>query len=251
MTFINKHSFKCLLGPRASNIKEIADVYFWEVNKKKHFSTSKELNQNDIEALAEYGDCNFHYLSPENTEILKRHFKTSKSKKKSIILDITNLSLSGGRFKKIRQSVNRCKKYNLKIESCFRSIDDVDKMIRIWSHQYTEKYFRDFSGKNKYFYRNNFHTNCLNIFIYNKDNLVSFGSLSPGTDQASYIIGKALYKDFPGLSEYTDITLYQIAKTKGIKNINMGAVSNKRLHFYKAKFPNSTEEIYYDGSIEV
>ena len=252
MTFINEHSFKCLLGPQAKDINIIDNIYSWRVNKKLHFSTLKTLTDSDLCILQSIGSSNFHYLSEENALFLKQHFETHKTKGRSIILDIEDLSLNGGQYKKLRQTFKKCDKNQFEILNNFKHIDDIIKMIKEWSNEYTAKYFRDFSGKNSFFYRNSFHLNCLSLFIYSQNDLVAFGTLSqPINEQSSYIIGKALYKRFYGLSEYTDIMLYREAVKYGIKRINMGRASNKNLLFYKLKFPKSKEEIYYDGSIKI
>lgn len=252
MTFINKHSFKCLLGPMAKDIQMADDVYFWRVNKKRHFCTSKTFSNNDINILREYGSSNFHYMTPENVAILKQYFEIKRSKDRSIILDIEDLSFYGGKYKKIRQSINRCNKNKFELLDNFKDISDIINMIEEWSNEYTDKYFRDFSGKNTFFYKNNFHKDCFNLFVYHESDLVSFGTLSPSVgNESSYIIGKALYKRIVGLSEFTDVELYKIAAKKGVNKINMGRASNKRLQFYKSKFPNSQEEVCYGGSIKI
>ena len=160
MSFINKYTFKCLLGPRSSDVNTINDIHFWTVYKKKHFCTSKILTSEDVEILREYGPASFHYLSADNLSFLKNNFKVSQSKDNSIILDIQDLSFKGGQFKKLRQSLTRCGKNEFEILDNFKDINDVVKMIKEWSNKYTDKYFRDFSGKNTYFYKNNFHLNC-------------------------------------------------------------------------------------------
>ena len=254
MSFLNKYTFRCLLGPRSKDVHIIDDMYFWKVGDRKHFGTSRTLLECDIDLLKSkhYYPFSFHYLSVENTAILKSNFQISKSKDKCVIVDITDLSLKGGKFKKVRQAINKCKENDFEILDNFKKIEDVEQMLDEWSNNYTDKYFRDFSGKNLFFYKNNFHKNCNNIFIYHKNDLVSFGSLSPNNNgKSSYIIGKALYKRFRGLSELTDIELYKKAFDKGIFIINMGRSSNKRLHFYKSKFPTLKEEVCYSGKIKV
>lgn len=247
--FINNKAFKCLLGPQSKDVIEHDSIYSWKVGKKQHFTTDRILSISDIEYLQSIAPSNFHYLLQDNIDFLKNHFTVDKVKHKSIILDIENLNLSGSKMKSLRQSVNKCSKNEFEILDNFKDLKDVKDLIEEWSNEYTDKYFRDFSGKNFYFYKNNFHEGCINVFVYSEDRLVSFGTLSPNDDgNCSYIIGKALFKRFYGLSEYTDITLYRKAAEHGIKSVNMGQAS-KGLMFYKSKFPNAVEQIHYDGKI--
>ena len=65
----------------------------------------------------------------------------------------------------------------------------------------------------------------------------------------SYVLGKALYKRFYGLSEFADVELYKLGVAAGITQVNMGQAS-KGLLQYKTKFTH-TKETHYDGSIEI
>lgn len=247
--FINSTTFKCLLGPQSKDIQEHNSIYSWKVGKKQHFTTDKLLSINDINYLKSIAPSNFHYLLQDNLDFLKNHFTVDRIKNKSIILSISDLSLTGSKMKSLRQSVNKCSRNEFEILDNFRDIKDVKNLIEEWSNEYTDKYFRDFSGKNMFFYKNNFHIDCINAFIYSNDSLVSFGTLSPNNNgNCSYVIGKALFKRFYGLSEYTDVHLYKKANKLGIVNVNMGQAS-KGLMFYKTKFPGAIEQIHYDGKI--
>lgn len=91
---------------------------------------------------------------------------------------------------------------------------------------------------------------CLNLFVYSEDDLVAFGTLTPNINGvSSYVIGKALYQCFYGLSEWIDVELYKRAQALGITQINLGQAS-KGLLGYKTKFPH-TEERHFDGNIEI
>src|ERR1700722_5392116 len=246
MTFINAFSYKCLLGPQSKNIIENNNIYAWKVGKKQHFTTSRQLQTSDLMFLTSICPSNFHYLSEDNTTFLKQHFTLHRIKNTSIVVDISDLSFKGNDYKSIRHCLNKCSKNNLTLESNFRSIEDIKKLINEWSNDYTDKYFRDFSGKNYYFYKNNFHLDCLNAFIYKDNDLVSFGTLTKPKEigqSSSYVIGKALFKRHYGLSEYTDIELYKMAQNLGIKEVNLGR-AQKGLLDYKTKF-NHTKEITY------
>lgn len=247
-TFINKYSWKCLLGKQSKNINEENEIYTWEVGKKKHFTTSKILNEEEIKNLK---DRSFHYLSEDNINILKQYFKIKKEKKVSVIIDLDKFNISGNENKSIRHCINSAKKNNLIVQDNFDNINDVKIMLNEWSNVLAEKYFRDFSGKNEYFYSNNFHNDCINVFIYNIDNnnktLVSFATASPDKESCSYIIGKALCNRIYGLSEYTDYLLYQKLIDLGFKNINLGQAVKGLLH-YKMKFSGARQIIHYDGN---
>ena len=250
MTFINELSFKCLLGPQSKDVISQNNIFSWKVGKKQHFSVDKDLSVADLDYLKRLAPSNFHYLSENNMLFLKDHFKVKKVKNISIIMNIEELSFKGNEFKSIRYSLNRCQKNNFSLERNFRSIDDVKKLIEEWSTNYCEKYFRDHSGKNTYFYKNNFHKDCINLFAYQENDLVAFGTLTPPIDGiSSYVIGKALYKRAYGLSEFIDVELYKLGQAAGIKQVNLGQAS-KGLLTYKTKF-NHLSESHFDGSIEI
>lgn len=249
MSFINKYSWKCLLGKQSKNIKEEDEIYFWDVGKKHHFCTSRDLEEKDISLLNQ--NINFHYLSEQNILFLKQHVKIKKTKNISVVLNISNMNFAGRKYHGIRYSLNRCNKLDLTIENEPRKIEDVKLMIDEWSNTLCDKYWQDHSGKNLNFISNNFHKNCISKFIYDKNKLIAFGILSPNQNEnCSYIIGKALVKTYPGLSEWTDILLYKEVQKQNIKYVNLGQAT-KGLIFYKEKFPSSSEELHFNGFITV
>jgi hypothetical protein len=248
--FIDQYSAPCLLGPQSKNIRQINNLFIWEVGKKTHFSVigGESLSSSDIEELKKIGLASFHYLSEDNYKILKNNI-ISKDKITSIILKIDEIDYCGNRNKTIRNYMNRYKKKV--VEGDYRKIDDVKEIIDRWSDTSADKYFRDFSGKNLYFIKNGYHKSCENVFVYDEDKLISFGvasSLEEG--YCTYVIGKALCKDYPGLSEFTDMKLYEKIFAKvGPFRINMGQAM-KGLVFYKKKFAIPEEEINYHGKIQ-
>ncbi len=251
MNYINIESFKCLLGPQAKNIKIIDNLFLWKVNKTNHFSVQNSLTPENIIELKNYGSSNFHYLTEDNINILKQNFKVSKSKCISIIVNTQNLLFTGNENKSIRHCLNRNKKENFTLETNYRSIKDVESLIEEWSNDYTSRYFRDNSGKNTFFYKNNFHKDLISLFVYDKDDLISFGTLS-NPDQngySSYVLGKALFKRYYGLSEFTDVELYKLGQTKNIKYVNMGEGAKGVLK-YKTKFTHQTQTNYH-GNINI
>lgn len=247
-TFINSFSWKCLLGKQAKNISESSEIYTWDVGKKKHFATNKILNINEVDFLV---GRSFHYLTEENLNIIKSKYKVNKTKNISVVLDLTKFTIAGNINKKIRHSINLAKKSNLIIQDNFDNIDDVKEMLNEWSDVLAQKYFRDFSGKNEYFYSKNYHKDCINIFVYqiidDKKKLVSFATASPNKEDCSYIIGKALCNKIHGLSEYTDYLLYNKLIELGFEKINLGQAT-KGLLKYKTKFPGAKEIIHFDGN---
>ena len=253
-TFINKYSAKCLLGPMSKDAEYSGSLFTWKVMKKKHFCIIDVLTDDDLVFLKEYAKdieyVNFHYVSENDLQILKDNFKVNKIKLKSSITKIDDLKFCGKKLRSFRNYLNRYS--HLKILNNYNSIDDVKDMIEEWSNTSAEKYFRDFSGKNYYFLKNSYHKDCNSVFVYDNEKLVSFGISSPVVDGVcSYIIGKALCLQYPGLSEFTDIKLYDTILSKnGAFEINLGQ-ANKGLEFYKGKFPNTRFEVHYDGKIKI
>lgn len=247
--FVNKYSWKCLLGPQSKEATDHGGVYTWKVGKKNHFMADRNFIEKDIEILKNICPSNFNYLSNENILFLKKYFNVAKSRVNSVLIGLENFSLNGSKYKKVRQAVSKAERMPIVVENNFRKLKDVEDLIEDWSTNYTDKYFRDFSGKNYFFYKNNFHKDCINVFIYLEDELMAYGSMSPNNNgKGSYIVGKALYKKVPGVSEYADVYLFEKAIEQGIKNIDMGAAP-KNLLKYKMKYPNSSIEVTYDGKI--
>lgn len=245
MSYIDRYSWRCLLGKQSRNIREINDIYFWEVGKtKKHFCTNKILTPQDIPLLL---DHSFHYLSEDNANFLKQYYKIQRGKNLSTLIDLSQLSLEGGERKKLRQSINKIKKLNLTIQDNFNHIDDVKGLIEEWSNVLAQKYFRDHSGKNTYFYQNNFHQGCINAFIYDQDKLIAFATASP-QQPASYIIGKALCHRYAGLSEYADYVLYLKLLENNITLIDLGQTEGGLVQ-YKGKWPGATTYNFYNGKV--
>lgn len=242
--YIDEYTWKCFLGPMAKKFYAENNKYYWQVGAKHHFATDKTLNFEDIKNLDGYS---FYYMTPENCDLLKKYYKISRSKGISTKIDLTKLDLSGGDYKKVRQSINKNKNKNFELLDNYKNIDDVKKMINEWSEILAQKYFQDHSGKNFYFYKNNFHQNCINVFAYEGDDLIGFATASP-CKNSSYIIGKALCNRHSGLSEFMDYQLYIKCLNKGIEVIDLGQTSGG-LSFYKNKFPGASTYTYYNGKI--
>ena len=254
-SFINKYSAKCLLGPMSKDYKFNGSLFTWKVMKKSHFTIVDDLlNDDDINtlknSLKEYDSIGFHYILEDNLKILQKHFKVNRTKLKSSITTVNDLKFCGKKLRRFRNYINRYK--DLTILDNYVNHQDVADMIDNWSNTSAQKYFRDFSGKNNFFMKNNFHKDCESVFVYKDEKLISFGVASPVIDgKCSYIIGKALCLEYPGLSEFTDIKLYdKILNKYGSFDINLGQAKSG-LEFYKGKFPNTRFEVHYDGKIKV
>jgi hypothetical protein len=250
MGYINYQSFRCLLGVQAKDVQIVDNLFLWKVGKKQHFTVENILTPSNLLTLAPYVPSNFHYLNATSIENLKSVCKVHKVKNTSIIINIEDLSFTGNAYKNIRHCLNRAAKNNFTLESNFRDLGDVKKLVNEWSDHYTDKYFRDNSGKNFQFYKQGYHQGLVSLFVYHQDDLVAFGTLStPDDGNSSYIVGKALYQRHYGLSEFADVELYKRGQLLGIKNVNLGQAS-KGLLAYKKQFQHS-EEIHYDGSVEI
>jgi len=249
--YINRQSFRCLLGIQAKDVQISDNLFLWKVGKKQHFAVQDQLTEANLALLRTYAPSNFHYLNADNLEILKGSFRVDKVKNVSVLIDIQDLSFKGNAFKSLRHCLNRSKKAGFSLETNFRKIEDVKKLIEEWSNNYTDKYFRDNSGKNLHFYRNNYHQDLISLFVYHQDELVAFGTLTqPDVNgYSSYVLGKALYQRHYGLSEFADVELYKLGQQVKIKKVNLGQAS-KGLLDYKSQFPHTTE-VHYDGSIQV
>lgn len=247
-SFINQQSAFCLLGPQAKNLSHSPSITSWSVNKTNHFVSSSILTQDDLHLIP--APSNFHYMTKQNLQFLQSHFSLEKSKEKSVEIKVDSINLSGSHFKPLRNSFNKIKKLNLTISNNFNHINDISTFMSNWSVTSGDKYFRDFSNKNTFFLKNNYHLNCTSVFIYDNDKLVSFGVAStPINSYCTYIIGKALCLQYKGLSEYTDIMLYEkLLQSYGPFTINLGQ-ANKKLLFYKMKFPNASIIEHYNGKI--
>lgn len=249
MGFIDEYTAKCMLGPQAKEMTRVGSVYKWDVGKKHHFVVVGELDGNDVEYLREFGELNFHYIGKNNIDfLLKEGVKVEKSKLISYELSVDKIDYSGNKNKTIRNYMNRYK--DLSVFSNYKNISDVNTMVTEWSNTLGDKYFRDFSGKTKYFLANNYHIGCTSLFFYDGEKLVSFGVASPVSGcYCTYVLGKALAKSYPGLSEFTDMRLYsEVFKKNGPFKINLGKASGG-LADYKKKLFNFAEDISYEGKV--
>ena len=249
--FINSFSFKCLLGPQSHNIEIIGPIAKWKVGKNKiktHIANLGVFDSNDVSFIKGLGPVSFHYMMPENIDILKKAgLDIGKVKLNSTLIELDKLNYVGREYHGIRGAINKNAKLGLSVQSTFNNLSDVEEMIEEWSNNYTDNYFRDFSGKNYFFYKSGFHLGCQNTFIYDNDKLIAFACLSPG-ENSSYIIGKALFKSYPGLSEFADNEAYKKAAINETKIVNLGQ-SKGNIAIYKNKFPGSYSILHYDGAI--
>jgi len=251
-SFINKYSWKCLLGSMSHSYEINNNLAIWKVGKNKvvtHIAALDILTDLDIDYIKNNLGCSFHYFDQYNLDILYENFKINKRNLESTCLDITNLNYIGRKNHGIRGAINKNKKLNFTIEKNFRNIKDVEDMINEWSTILAQKYWQDHSGKNLFFFNNNFHKDCLNNFIYDKDKLIAFSVLSPEI-KSSYIIGKALTHIYPGLAEYADDIAYKDALQHGVKEVNLGQ-SVGGVGVFKNKFPGAKVIPHFDGKIRL
>ena len=136
--------------------------------------------------------------------------------------------------------MNNMNAKNFEIVYDYKKYDDILLFLERWDDTCGEKHFQSRTGKNKYFFKNNFHKEGISMFIYDGDRMIAFGVLSlPNIDGvSSYVIGKALCYDYKGLSEYADVKLYEIGRNNGVKEVNLGGGKDSVV-FYKMKFPNA------------
>jgi len=242
--YIDQYSAKCMLGKLSKNIKQEGSVLSWESQKRKHIVLIDD--KIDFGVLHRIGGANFHYLSEETLEIMKANFRVKSSPGKSVVQQITQ-NFSGKKNRRFRNYLNRYGK--LSVEPELRKISDLSNMLKEWSVGMGSKYFRDMSTKNKFFIENGFHKGCENVFVYKDEQLVSFGVLSPIKDgRCAYIIGKALSHIYPGLAEFTDLSVYRRIGGEFMVNLGQGEGG---LLAYKMKFPGAFIQAHYDGSYEV
>jgi len=251
-SYIDKYSWRCLLGKMAKNITETDTYATWTVNKTRHIIIFKSLEDKDLDWIEQYIPCNFHYFSTADTELLKSRFKIIRSKGMSVMLELDKtLNPTGKRYRGIRNKINRFKTLQLSVLDNYKDFNDIKNFIINWRENYAEKYFRDNSGKNLHFYMNDFHYNCISSFCYDDDKIMACGTLSPPKNgYSAYIIGKALYKENPILSEFIDFSLYKKAYELGTRFVTLGFSSNKGLLLYKQKFPGLTTYVEYSGTIK-
>lgn len=236
-----------MLGRASKEIRDNADIYSWKVNGKNHLMFGRGLVESDIDYLKGFLPFGFYYAEEGNLDFLRKHFKVKREKSYAIEIDIENIDLSGKRYKNIRNAINKAGKYGIEFFDNYKKIEDVEIFIDRWEDTSGENKFRSFANKNIYFFENNLHIGCINLFGYIGDKLISFGVLS-NREYSAYIIGKALCYDYPGLSEYTDLKLYEKARGSGVKMVNLSGGTN-RVVFYKKKMQNTTGVLEFDGKV--
>lgn len=247
MSYVDKYSWRGFLGPQSKDIT-FRDMYaYWRTPKATNVVFFDGFS--DFSLVDELLPFTTYYVNSSLFNKLKERYEFSHRRTRSTIIGIDSLKITGRKMRNFRWAINNVSKMNLTIEEDYRSIDDIREMIKKWKLFAGEKYFQDRSSKNIYFYGHRYHEGCINLFCYDKDKLVSFGILSPpNKGYSSYILGKSLYNEYKGLSEYTDIMLFRKGIENGVINVDMGD-GGKDLMFYKNKFSSSREEIFYHGKI--
>lgn len=251
MNYINKYSWKSFLSTATREVHEENGFYWFKTRKNWQLLKDRDLVESDLDFIGKLLPVNFFYFSLKDIFVLKQKYEVSKNKDPDVGIKLDEFILRGNKYKDIRNYVNR---YNNKFEIVdnYKNMEDVYKMIARWDDTSGDKYYQVRTGKNKYYFLNNLHKGCINVFIYDGDKLISFAVLSPADEggYSSYIIGKALCIDYPGLSEYTDVEVYKRAIAEGVKVVNLGG-GGRKLVAYKKKFPGSFTNDTYDGQIYV
>ena len=245
-SWVNKYSWKSFLSKLTKEINQGNGFYWFKIRNTLQVLKDRPLNSSDLDFLDDLAPFNFFYFSEEDIKLLENRFKIKKSKDPDIGIRLDCLNFSGRDYRDIRNYINRYSN-RFQIRDDFDNIDDIFKMIKRWNDTCGKKYFQVRSGKDKYFFINKFHHDCINLFIYDKNDLISYAILSPG-ENGSYIIRKALCLDYPGLTEFTDIEIYKKAAANGVKVVNLGGGSSN-VRKYKKKFPGSFENPTYDGKV--
>jgi hypothetical protein len=261
--YINEYSWRSFLGIQAKNISYNDKFISWEINKKRQLIKTNNLCEDDLLFIKSIVPFSFFYFSKKDVEILeileRDGYSVSARKDPDIIIPVSNINYNGKAFRDIRWSINKISKMNIEILSDFKNFDDILKMLTIWGDTSAMKYFQDRSGKNKFFFKNNFHKDCINVFLYDKERLIGFAVLSPPDKSfnCSYIIGKSLCLiknddgvSYSGLSEYIDDLAYRKANELGAKTVNLGG-GLKGTCAYKLKFPGAYKSDTYDGSVKL
>jgi len=250
MKYINKYSWKSFLSTQSKTVLEKDGIFCWKTRKNNQLSADHPLTPADLPTLVSLAPFNFFYFTAEDVAFLKNNgFSVIARKDPDITIPIKDINLAGRKYHGIRGAINKAKTYNLTCQDNFNDYTDVKNMLEKWSNTCGEKYFQDRSGKHKYFFLNNLHQNCINLFLYDGYELVSFAVVSP-PDEAnccSYISGKALCANYPGLSEYTDVLIYKKIQSLGAEFISLGGGA-KTLRSYKMKFPGAFALISFDGT---
>jgi hypothetical protein len=251
-SFIDKQSWKCLLGLRAVVLEENELYALWMVGNKRHVVLFSTLNKKNINKLKIQCPFSFHYFSEQDVEMLRTKYKIDAYRSKSTFINLKEcFNPIGKKNRGLRNKINRINKMNIEVVENFKDIKDVEVFIKEWRDNYSDKYFRDHSGKSFQYYKNNHHVGNINCFCYCDEKLVAIGTVSkPEGGICSYVIGKALYKKIPLLSEFLDYNLYNRAFDAGGRKIHLGVSFTKDLLKYKNKFTGSENFYEFFGKIE-
>lgn len=253
-TFLNDDlAWKTFLSSLATEISEIDGICYWRINGRYQIIFKRPIKETDLDILRDITPkFNTFYLTNDDIVLLKQVYKVKRVKEACVVNPIENFSLVGRNYSQIRTSINKNIIRNFEILEDYKNYDDFYKMTERWDETCGNRHFRSRIGKNRYFYKEGFHRDGYSIFVYDKDNLIGYGTLSKPDNNfiSSYVAGKALCHDYKGISEYIDVLLFTKGIKCGIKEVNTGG-GNKNVINYKMKYPNSYIIETFDASCEL
>jgi len=240
MSYVDEYSWRGLYGPQAKDIIQTKDMATWTVqNKRKGVLFSNDIDTNLPNKI--------FYATKEQVKIISQKHKIKKERIHSVCYELQKVvNISGKKNRGLRNRINRYED-KIKILNNFQHIDDIIEFCDIWKNDYSLKYFANYVGRNRFFYDSNYHKDCFNVFLYDDSRLIGMGTASLNT----YIIGKALYKEYTGLSEFLDLMVYRKVYKNGGKIINLGMSGTSGLTDYKKKFPSAFIQEEYNVTIKI
>jgi hypothetical protein len=242
-------------------------IFALEKKKKPHFKIFKPLGDNALEKLPNVV-ATLNSISPSSIQTVCLNNEDLKSIKRIKELDIKNIkefnywiydldklnSLRGIKWKNVRQKISAFQKDNpkLKIEPLGKSnYKDVIHFIGAWRRTLLSNRGLSYANleKNKfaahYYADKNDFTNIWSTVYRLSGRVVAVQLLYRlGTNSAAHAIGLA-DTSIPGLSETTQINIWEQLHKQGIRYINDGPSWRTGLDRYKRKFnPVSAQQVF-------
>jgi len=86
LSFADRYSWKCMLGPMSKDIEEHKVYSTWTVHGRRHVVFFRKLRDRDYDLIRGLLPFNFHYLGEEDVDILKKRFVVQKTRLPSVYL---------------------------------------------------------------------------------------------------------------------------------------------------------------------